>query len=218
VRQEATHRGEPHQWTPLARALAAAGDRWTLAIAQQLAESPLRRAALQARLPHISAGGLDRQLRRMVASRLVTRQRFREMPPRVEYSLTRSGYELLPIAAQLGRWGMRWAWSAPEPHEQVDIGYLLHLLSSLLEGSELPSGAIETVVERPAAPAARYVLRFGDGRHSRAAGSAVGWARLLGTPDAWVAALGPARDLEALTVLGDESLARRVLEALPRSP
>lgn len=93
--------------TPLAWALGAVGDRWTLLIAQALARHPQRPVQLRRRLPGISNSVLDRQLQQMVALGLLLRRRFKEMPPRVEVALTESGRELLPIARALGRWGDR---------------------------------------------------------------------------------------------------------------
>jgi len=96
------------QWgTPLARALSAMGDRWTLLIALALAHGPQRPVQLRRRLPGISSGVLDRHLQQMVALGLLLRKRFREMPPRVEVALTDAGRELLPIARAMARWGTK---------------------------------------------------------------------------------------------------------------
>jgi DNA-binding HxlR family transcriptional regulator len=82
------------------------GDRWTLSIALALARRPRRPVELRRLLPgEISAGVLDRHLQQMVALGLLLRSRFKEMPPRVELSLTDRGRELLPIARALARWG-----------------------------------------------------------------------------------------------------------------
>jgi DNA-binding HxlR family transcriptional regulator len=54
-----------------------------------------------------SAGVLDRHLQQMVTLGLLLRRRFKEMPPRVEISLTEAGRELLPIADALARWGVK---------------------------------------------------------------------------------------------------------------
>ncbi len=56
------------QWTPLARALAVAGDSWTLAIAAELAPGRMRLSSLRARLAGVSAGLLDRYLQRMAGA------------------------------------------------------------------------------------------------------------------------------------------------------
>lgn len=96
------------QWaTPLAQALNAAGDRWTLLIALALARGPKRPVELQRDLSGISSGVLDRHLQQMVALGLLLRRRFKEMPPRVELALTDVGRELLPIARALARWGAK---------------------------------------------------------------------------------------------------------------
>ncbi|HWY17384.1 MAG TPA: helix-turn-helix domain-containing protein [Solirubrobacteraceae bacterium] len=95
------------QWTPLARALGATGDRWTLLIAHALADGPQRPVQLRSRLPEISSGVLDRHLQQMVGLGLLLRRRFKEMPPRVELALTEAGRELLPIARALARWGVK---------------------------------------------------------------------------------------------------------------
>jgi DNA-binding HxlR family transcriptional regulator len=93
------------QQVALARALDAVGDRWTLRIALALARRPQRPVELTHRLPGISAGVLDRHLRHMLALGLLLRTRFKEMPPRVELTLTETGRELLPIARAMARWG-----------------------------------------------------------------------------------------------------------------
>lgn len=98
------------QWTmPLARALSATGDRWTLLIAQALAQAPQRPVQLQRALPGVSSAVLDRHLQQMVALGLLLRRRFKEMPPRVEFALTQAGRELLPIVDALTRWGVEHA-------------------------------------------------------------------------------------------------------------
>ncbi len=234
-------------WTPLARTLAATGDRWTLAIALALAPGRTRLSQLHGRLPGISAGVLERHVQQMVALGLVSRTRFREMPPRVELELTHAGRELLPVAHALARWGMRHLWSPPHEHERVYVDALLHLLPALLEEEDgLPEGSVEAVVA-DAQPPVRRVYRTDGGRlrlleraadagadrrgahgdpelsaadstaDSIADPSGPAMARLLGDGDAWVAALGPAGDYERLRITGDEQLARRILDALPRS-
>lgn len=92
---------------PLAQALLATGDHWTLRIIAALAERPLRLNELRIRLPGISTGVLDRHLQQMVTQGLVVRERYRELPPRVEYRLDAAGEELVPVAVELARWGIR---------------------------------------------------------------------------------------------------------------
>jgi DNA-binding HxlR family transcriptional regulator len=109
VQSGSADRPQPHRYyqqVALARALSAAGDRWTLLIALALVRRPQRPVELRRRLPGgISAGVLDRHLQQMVALGLLLRRRFKEMPPRVEFALTETGRELLPSARALARWG-----------------------------------------------------------------------------------------------------------------
>ena len=135
------------QWTPLARALTAVGDHWTLLIVLALSHDKLRLNALRTRLPGISSGVLDHHLSQMIGAGLLSRERFREMPPRVEVVLTDSGRELLPIAASLARWGMRHEWPAPDRLEHVRADAILRQLPALLEKARrLPDGIVEAVV------------------------------------------------------------------------
>ena len=50
---------------------------------------------------------LTLQLRKMEEGNLVMRTVYAEVPPRVEYELTKSGQELKPILKQLEDWGQR---------------------------------------------------------------------------------------------------------------
>src|SRR5688572_32745596 len=70
-----------NQWSPDARALDLVGDKWTLLIIRDLAAGPRRFVELQRVLPGISTEQLRSRLNRMVADGLLTRQRYREVPP-----------------------------------------------------------------------------------------------------------------------------------------
>jgi DNA-binding HxlR family transcriptional regulator len=210
----------PHrQWTPLARALTIAGDNWTLAIVAELASGRARLSTLRARLAGVSAGVLDRYLQRMAAAGLITRSRYREMPPRVELELTEAGHELLPVAAALSRWGLRRAWSDPTVRERVDPEALLRQLPLLLDlRSPLPDARVELgLTDAPAGPLSWvFDLRAGvcspPGALQRARGAVN--ATIAGDEQAWTRALGPAADPRRLTLSGDRALARALLASL----
>ena len=209
------------QWTPLGRALTVAGDNWTLIIAMQLAPGRTRLSHLRDRLAGVSAGVLDRYLYRMASAGLITRTRFREMPPRVEIELTDSGRELLPIAGALARWGVRRAWSAPRQGEQVDIDALFRLLPLLLEEEAgLPDSTVElTLRESTGSP--KHLLRLHGGRvqpDSEHPGLATPTATIEGDRAAWMAALGPHVDCSQLRLGGNQALARKILAAIPGPP
>jgi DNA-binding HxlR family transcriptional regulator len=206
----------PHrQWTPLARALSATGDNWTLLIILQLAPGPVRLARLRKRLPGVSSGVLDRHLRQMHELGLLSSTRFRERPPRVELELTERGRELLPIAGAMMRWGWRHLWSAPKVGEAVDIGTLLRLLPVLLEEhTDLQDGAVELFLEDPVQPIHRlFTIEHGHLCSSDAAPGTAS-AQLAGDERAWSAALGPMHNYSGLRHTGSEPLVRQLLDAL----
>src|ERR1700761_197374 len=103
------------QWAPDARALDLVGDKWTLLIVRDLSSGPRRFVELQRVLPGISTEQLRSRLNRMVADGLLTRQRYREVPPRVDYELTERSRELIPVLGALARWGFCWAGARPAP-------------------------------------------------------------------------------------------------------
>lgn len=204
---------EHHQWTPLARGVLAVGDQWTLLIVCALAEGSARLAELRDRLPGISAGVLDRHLRQMVDLGLVSRERHRELPPRVEYRLTAAGSELVPIVLALSRWGLRHLWTRPQPREQIAIGEIFRALPELLASERLVGGPLELVVE-DRGRRERYVFEIVDGRLRAVAPGLTPATRMSGEPFDWVDALGPRRNYAALQVTGELQLAKRLLKAL----
>jgi DNA-binding HxlR family transcriptional regulator len=51
---------------------------------------------------------LSKRLKEMEERGLISRRRFNEIPPRVEYSLTPKGRELVKSFKDIGRWALRW--------------------------------------------------------------------------------------------------------------
>jgi DNA-binding HxlR family transcriptional regulator len=203
-----------NQWAPDARALDLVGDKWTLLIVRDLVAGPRRFVELQRVLPGISTEQLRSRLNRMVADGLLTRQRYREVPPRVDYELTDRARDLLPVIGALARWGARWAWSPPRPDEAIDIGAILRTLPGLAmpRGYE---GMVEVTVVRRAGEMKRYVLNARHGRVSVSERSAPeADARINGPERAWVEALGPDASRTELEITGDMDIAEAFLDAL----
>src|SRR4026208_2500640 len=120
-----------NQWAPHARALDLVGDKWTLLIVRDLAAGPRRFVELQRVLPGISTEQLRSRLNRMVADGLLTRQRYREVPPRAAYARAARARDLVPGLGALAVWGYEWAWSRPRDGEAIDIGAILRLAPGL---------------------------------------------------------------------------------------
>ena len=135
------------QWSPDARALDLVGDKWTLLIIRDLAAGPRRFVELQRVLPGISTEQLRSRLNRMVADGLLTRQRYREVPPRVDYELTERSRELMPVVGALARWGYDWTWTAPRPGEDINVGAIFRLAPGMIEPPRGAEGTVELIVE-----------------------------------------------------------------------
>jgi hypothetical protein len=105
--------------------------------------------------------------------------------------------------------------TVPTLPDQLDVHATLRALPTLLDGSGLPSGVVELLIEDFEAPT-RQLFDIHDGRVTLVEpGKCVPWACIAGPPSAWARALGPERDTTGLQLTGDEQLARRVLAALP---
>lgn len=70
-----------------------------------LRESILRYGELNRAVVGISPKMLTQALRELEADELVTRKVYLEVPPKVEYSLTTTGKELIPFISQMRSWG-----------------------------------------------------------------------------------------------------------------
>jgi DNA-binding HxlR family transcriptional regulator len=198
------------QWAPDARALDLVGDKWTLLIVRDLLAGPRRFVELQRVLPGISTEQLRSRLHRMVADGLLTRHRYREVPPRVDYALTDRARALEPVIGELARWGYDWAWGAPRDGEAVDVGAVFRCALGLLAHRANVAGTLQmSVGER------FYTLHIaasGATLSEKAADAAD--ATVAGDRDAWVEALGPHRDREGLVVTGDARLVAAVLDGI----
>ena len=190
------------------------GDKWTLLIIRDLAAGPRRFVELQRVLPGISTEQLRSRLNRMVADGLLTRQRYREVPPRVDYELTERSRELIPVLGALARWGYDWTWSAPRPGEDVNVGAIFRLAPGILAPPAGLEGTVELIVEAEGdAPERQYLVTLSGGRSEISeVGGAQPTATVRGTIAAWVRALGPEGSIEALQISGRDGLASAVLD------
>jgi DNA-binding HxlR family transcriptional regulator len=84
------------------------GGKWKALILWALHEETRRFGELRRELPRISEKMLIQQLREMQNDGIVHREVYREVPPKVEYSLTDFGSSLLDALRPLDRWGERY--------------------------------------------------------------------------------------------------------------
>jgi DNA-binding HxlR family transcriptional regulator len=93
---------------PVARTAQIISNKWTPLIIRDLARGECRFSALERSLAGISPKTLSERLKYLEAERIIARDCFAEVPPRVEYSLTEKGRALLPIIETMRDYGAAW--------------------------------------------------------------------------------------------------------------
>lgn len=81
------------------------GGKWKALILWALSDEPRRFGQLRRELDGVTERVLTQQLRELERDGIVHREVFREVPPKVVYSLTDAGLALNDALADLGRWG-----------------------------------------------------------------------------------------------------------------
>ena len=82
------------------------GGKWKPIIVYQLAMNGVMRfGELKRAIPAVTERMLTRQLRELEKDGLIHREVYREIPPKVEYSLLPAGVQLIPILLQMREWG-----------------------------------------------------------------------------------------------------------------
>ena len=80
------------------------GNKWKPILIYLLSNGSLRFGKLLMLTPGISRKVLTSQLRELEEDGIIIREEFKELPPRVEYSLSEKGLALLPILRSLSQW------------------------------------------------------------------------------------------------------------------
>lgn len=86
---------------PIRTTLELIGGKWKLLILHQLYDKKLRPSELKTLIPDISEKMLIQELKILVDSKLVIRNNYGEVPPRVEYTLTDKGKNIKPLLEQI---------------------------------------------------------------------------------------------------------------------
>jgi DNA-binding HxlR family transcriptional regulator len=93
---------------PVARTAEIISGKWTLLIIRDLAAGVKRFNQLERSLHGISPKTLSERLRSLEEEGIIIRQTFAEVPPRVEYSLTEKGDDLVGVIESMRSFGKRW--------------------------------------------------------------------------------------------------------------
>ncbi len=90
---------------PVETTLLLISDRWKVLILRDLMEGTKRFGELKKSIGNVTQKVLTANLRSMEGSGLVHRKVYAEVPPRVEYTLTETGYSLKPVLDAMITWG-----------------------------------------------------------------------------------------------------------------
>lgn len=93
---------------PIARTAEIISGKWTLLIIRDLASGVKRFNQLERSLQGISPKTLSERLRSLEEEGIILRQTFAEVPPRVDYSLTEKGCDLVHVIESMRSYGKRW--------------------------------------------------------------------------------------------------------------
>jgi len=102
----------------VATAAAIVGAKWTPQLLYALANGVERFGELQKEAGGINPRTLSARLDELEEQGIVAKVSFAEVPPRVEYSLTQKGRDLLPILECMVDWGEKYAQT---PAESVSL-------------------------------------------------------------------------------------------------
>ena len=93
---------------PVCRTAEVVCGKWTLLLIRDLAAGSRRFCELERSLEGISPRTLSLRLRALEDEGVVERHTYPEVPPRVEYALTRKGEALVPLIDDMRTYGTRW--------------------------------------------------------------------------------------------------------------
>jgi len=99
--------GEQIEVCPVTQTQDIIAGKWKIIILWNLSTQTRRFNELQRLLPNISKGILTRQLRELEEDQMVHREVYKEVPPKVEYSLTPLGESFIPILQSMGEWSKK---------------------------------------------------------------------------------------------------------------
>lgn len=80
------------------------GSKWALLILPIMIEGPKRNSELMKQIEGISQKMLTQTLKLLVEANILHRKDYGEIPPRVDYALTKLGESLVKVVAQLDQW------------------------------------------------------------------------------------------------------------------
>ena len=82
------------------------GGKWKVLVIFSISNGHNRFSSMQKIIPQISKQMLINQIKELEEDNIIERTIFAEMPPRVEYNITKYGKSILPLVAAIQAWGI----------------------------------------------------------------------------------------------------------------
>ncbi|WP_066186511.1 MULTISPECIES: winged helix-turn-helix transcriptional regulator [Gracilibacillus] len=102
--------------------LSVIGGKWKMLILWHLGKEGTKRfGELKSLMPRITQRMLVNQLRELEEDKIVHREVYPVVPPKVEYSLTEHGESLMPILESMYKWGKDYLENVVEVEDQVEV-------------------------------------------------------------------------------------------------
>lgn len=199
------------RYCPVSHALDLIGERWSLLIAHELMEGPLRFTDLEDHLDGIGTNILSSRLKSLELARVVHKRKLPPPAASTVYELTEYGRAVEPVLRELAWWGVR-TMGPPDEDEVPSPGWLAHALRVGLEQNvaEVP----DTVVEFRSGDEVATVSVLGGSFSIEPVAADAPDAVVIGTArEYW--ALFIERDFDAVVVHGDHDALDRLLRSVP---
>ena len=101
------------------------GGKWKSVILYHLIDDKKRFNELRRLIPGVTQRMLTLQLRELERDGIVCRTIYKQVPPKVEYSLTEFGKTLIPIISQMMNWGASYAGKIKEARQRSAAAEML---------------------------------------------------------------------------------------------
>ncbi|ANC78311.1 MarR family transcriptional regulator [Fictibacillus phosphorivorans] len=106
---------------PVEATLDIIGGKWKSVILYHLIDGEIRFNELKRLVPGITQRMLTLQLRELERDGIIHREVYKQVPPKVEYSLTSFGETLIPIIKSMLQWGIEHTDKIVQYREQAEV-------------------------------------------------------------------------------------------------
>lgn len=99
---------------PVAKVQKIVRGKWTMVIVYFLKDRVLRFSELKRKIPMVTEANLAKELRMLEGQGLIHREVYKQVPPKVEYSLTPLGKQFLPVVEAVNQFAEVYSMSRDE--------------------------------------------------------------------------------------------------------